>query len=268
MHVLAACRTSALLAYAFPRTTRVICSAAGEEPIGSALAAVRTRVLSAAQAAGRPEASPPRLVAVSKTKPIELLRAAYDAGQRDFGENYVQELISKAPEMPEDVAWRFIGKLQSNKAKPLVHGVPSLAAVETVDTVKLANRLQAAMQTATPARTKPLDVFVQVNTSPWEGSKGGVVVEEVPELAAHILSACPQLKLRGLMTIGAPNDASCFQTLRSCRDDVAKAIDVPASTLELSMGMSGDFEVAIAAGSDSVRVGSSIFGARDYSPKA
>ena len=89
--------------------------------IASALGNVRQKLAEAAYAAKRPA---PRLVAVSKTKPVELLREAYDAGVRDFGENYVQELVSKAPEMPDDVAWRFIGSLQSNKAKTLVQGVP------------------------------------------------------------------------------------------------------------------------------------------------
>ena len=230
------------------------------------LAEIRTAVKSAAESAGRDR--PPRLVAVSKTKPVELLKAAYDAGQRDFGENYVQELISKAPEMPEDVEWRFIGKLQSNKAKPLVHGVPSLAVIETVDSKKLADKLQNAVASMDPPRETPLGVCIQVNTSPWEGSKSGVLAEEVTPLCEHVTSACPNLKLIGLMTIGAPGESKCFDTLVECREAAAKALGVDVDALELSMGMSGDFQEAIARGSDSVRVGSSIFGARDYPPKA
>ena len=214
-----------------------------------------------------PPSAAPRLVAVSKTKPVELLRDAYDAGQRSFGENYVQEIVEKAPQMPDDVEWRYIGKLQSNKAKPLVHGVPKLAVVETVDTQKLANKLQAAVTTLSPPRTEPLGVMIQVNTSPWEGSKGGVLAEEAPALAQHIKSSCPNLKLVGLMTIGAPGELKCFDTLRECRAEVASAVGVAVEELELSMGMSGDFVEAIARGSSSVRVGSSIFGARDYSAK-
>ena len=118
---------------------RVICTMAASE-VGVRLGNVRKQIADAAASQG----SRPRLVAVSKTKPVELLREAYDAGQRDFGENYVQELVEKAPQMPDDVCWRFIGNLQSNKAKMLVHGVPNLAGVETVDTAKLANKLQAA----------------------------------------------------------------------------------------------------------------------------
>jgi len=244
---------------------RLLACAPAATGISGALGEVQKRLASAADAAEMPA---PRLVAVSKTKPVELLREAYDAGMRDFGENYVQELVSKAPEMPNDVAWRFIGKLQSNKAKLLVHGVPSLAVVETLDSAKLADRLEKAMQELSPLRSEPLGVMVQVNTSPWEGSKGGVLAEEAPALAAHVAAKCPSLRLTGLMTIGAPGKLACFTTLRECREAVAAELGIEAQALELSMGMSGDFEAAIAKGSSSVRVGSSIFGARDYPPKA
>ena len=206
------------------------------------------------------------MVAVSKTKPVELLLEAYEAGQRDFGESYVQELVEKAQPgvMPADTAWRFIGKLQSNKAKALVKGVPSLVAVETLTSSKLADKLQAAAAALEPPRVAPLEVYVQVDTSPWEGTKNGLTVGEAPDVAAHVQANCPALRMAGLMTIGAPGDASCFDSLRSCRDAVAARLDVPPESLELSMGMSGDFEAATLAGSTSVRVGSSIFGARDY----
>ena len=245
------------------RSTRLLAcvpAAPMSSSIASALGNVRQKLAEAAYAAKRPA---PRLVAVSKTKPVELLREAYDAGVRDFGENYVQELVSKAPEMPDDVAWRFIGSLQSNKAKTLVQGVPSLACVETLDSVKLADRLQRAMDDLSPRRATPLGVMIQVNTSPWEGSKNGVLAEEAQVLAAHVVAKCPSLRLCGLMTIGEPGNLACFDTLRSCRDAVAAQLGVEAGSLELSMGMSGDFEAAIAKGSDSVRVGSSIFGARE-----
>ena len=227
--------------------------------VPDALSEVRRRVR---EASGERDV---RLVAVSKTKPAALLREAYDAGQREFGENYVQELVEKAPTLPDDMQWRFIGKLQSNKAKVLVEGVPNLVAVETVDSAKLADRLQKAAAAALEARGgTPLDIYVQVNTSPWEGTKGGVTPEGAAELAAHVAAACPALRFRGVMTIGAPGDERCFGALRDARDAAAAALSVPADSLELSLGMSGDFEAAIAAGSDSVRVGSSIFGAREY----
>lgn len=106
---------------------------------------------------GRPVA---RLVAVSKTKPVEAIQELYDVGHRHFGENYVQELLDKAPRLPRDIRWHFIGTLQSNKAKALVTGVPGLWAVESVDSPKLAAKLEAAAATA--GRTEPLRVFVQV----------------------------------------------------------------------------------------------------------
>ena len=230
------------------------------------LADIRARLAEAAAAAGRPEA--PRLVAVSKTKPIEMLHDAYAAGQRHFGENYVQELVTKAPQMPADVRWHFIGGLQSNKAKELVKGAgPGLHMVETVDSAKLADKLHAAVAGLEPPRREPLHVLLQVNTSPWEGTKGGVLAADVPALAAHVRASCPTLRLAGLMTIGESGNAACFDALRECRDALAAQLGVPSSELTLSMGMSGDFEAATAKGSDSVRVGSSIFGARNYAAK-
>jgi pyridoxal phosphate enzyme (YggS family) len=239
-------------------------------PVADALSDVRRRMREAAIAIGRgatEEAGGPCLVAVSKTKPVEMLQEAYAAGQRRFGENYVQELVAKASQMPRDVVWHFIGTLQSNKAKELLRGVPLLSCVETVDSAKLADRLQTAVAGLTPPRTVPLDIMLQVNTSPWEGSKGGVLAEDVGALAAHVAAACPLLRLVGLMTIGAPGDSTCFKALRECRDALASVLGQPPEALSLSMGMSGDFEAAISAGSDSVRVGSSIFGARAYPAK-
>ena len=113
----------------------------------------------AAQAAARVGGKPPRVVAVSKTKPVEDLMEAYNAGHRDFGENYVQELVGKAAALPADIRWRFIGHLQSNKVKALLEGVPSLSCIETVDSVKLADKLNAAV--AAIGRP-PLDVMIQV----------------------------------------------------------------------------------------------------------
>ena len=113
----------------------------------------------AAQAAARVGGKPPRVVAVSKTKPVEDLMEAYNAGHRDFGENYVQELVGKASALPADIRWRFIGHLQSNKVKALLEGVPSLSCIETVDSVKLADKLNAAV--AAIGRP-PLDVMIQV----------------------------------------------------------------------------------------------------------
>jgi pyridoxal phosphate enzyme (YggS family) len=214
---------------------------------------VQDRVQQAA--AGRPV----RLVAVSKTKPIPLLQAVYDAGGRTFGENYVQEVIEKAPLLPDDIQWHYIGALQSNKAKALVQAVQPVSrlTIETVGTIKLANKLNDAVDSTEPQKLK---VMVQVNTS-GEDSKSGVAPgPECLALVSHIRSNCPNLELTGLMTIGAPGDVSCFDVLAKCRNENNHGDD----SLELSMGMSGDFEQAIAAGATSVRVGSTIFGARNY----
>lgn len=228
------------------------------------LAEVVARVAAASQRASRAHSA--RLVAVSKTKPVEQLRECYDAGHRCFGENYVQEILEKAPAMPGDVQWHFIGHLQSNKAKALVQGVPSLSMVETVDSAKLANKLNnAVMEAARP----PLNVMVQVNTS-GEETKFGVEPADCLSLARHIITDCQHLHFKGLMTIGMPDYTSRpenFECLAKCRDEVCEALNLDKSAVELSMGMSGDFEAAIEMGSDNVRVGSTIFGARDYSNK-
>lgn len=208
-----------------------------------------------------------RLVAVSKTKPASDVREAYDAGQRDFGENYVQELLEKAPVLPQDIRWHFIGHLQSNKAKALVEGVPSLYMVQTVDSEKLANKLDSAVGAI--GKRDPLSVLVQVNTS-GEESKFGVAPETCVALAQHIARNCSNLCLAGLMTIGMPDYSSRpenFACLAECRKQVAESLGIKESDLELSMGMSGDFEAAIQMGSTNVRVGSTIFGARVYPNK-
>jgi len=214
-----------------------------------------------------------RLVAVSKTKPISLLQSAYDAGQRHFGENYAQELLGKAETLPKDIRWHFIGPLQSNKAAPLVKaiGLDQLS-VETVHTMKLAQKLNNAAgalltsgDTTKCSTRSQLGIYIQVNTS-QEESKSGVSVSDVSSLALEITKTCPHLEILGLMTIGAPNDSSCFDTLVQCRTDVIGALSSMDTvdddddtkkkewTLELSMGMSGDYQEAIRKGSTNVTV--------------
>ena len=232
----------------------------------------------------------PRLVAVSKTKPAAAVLAAYACGARHFGENYVVEIVAKAPECPADVKWHFIGSLQSNKAKQLVAGVPSLWAVESVDTVKLAGLLEKAAAaagrppnsdsppsahlldddvttTTVPPSAQPLRVYIQVNTS-GEPQKGGVEPGAAAALASYIVQSCPHLRLAGLMTIGKLGDVAdvYFSRLSAERDAVRVALGPPydaPDALELSMGMSADFQAAIKGGSSSVRVGSAIFGTRE-----
>eukprot|EP00188_Purpureofilum_apyrenoidigerum_P001192 Plantae.Rhodophyta-Purpureofilum_apyrenoidigerum.ctg16363.p1 GENE.Plantae.Rhodophyta-Purpureofilum_apyrenoidigerum.ctg16363~~Plantae.Rhodophyta-Purpureofilum_apyrenoidigerum.ctg16363.p1 ORF type:complete len:272 (-),score=52.17 Plantae.Rhodophyta-Purpureofilum_apyrenoidigerum.ctg16363:64-879(-) len=226
------------------------------------LQSVQARIERAAREGGRNAANAPRLVAVSKTKPTNLLMAAYEAGQRHFGENYAQEMVQKSEEMPEDIKWHFIGPLQSNKAKLLAQ-MKNLWCVETVDRKKIADALNRAWE----EMEQPLQVMLQVNTS-GEESKSGVDEVEAPSMAKYIVQNCPKLKLIGVMTIGKldsspePDD---FKRLLEVRDAVAIELEVDKASLEVSMGMSADFEAAARMGATNVRVGSTIFGARDYS---
>ncbi|GAV61246.1 Ala_racemase_N domain-containing protein [Cephalotus follicularis] len=245
--------------------TMAASSAAMDGVAAAALRSVLQRVHQAAERSGR-GSNRIRVVAVSKTKPVSVIRQVYDAGHRYFGENYVQELIDKAPQLPEDIEWHFIGNLQSNKVKPLLAGVPNLAMVESVDDQKIANHLDRAV--ASLGR-KPLKVLVQVNTS-GEESKFGVEPSGCVELAKHVSMGCPSLEFCGLMTIGMLDYSSTpenFKTLSNCRSEVCKALGMPEEQCELSMGMSNDFEQAIECGSTNVRIGSTIFGAREYSKK-
>jgi len=214
------------------------------------------------------EVNETRLVAVSKTKSLKLIIECYAAGQRHFGENYAQELSEKAnsaecQELCPDIRWHFIGPIQSNKVK-MIAKCPNLYLVETVGSVKVADMLDKSIAQECKS---PLQVFVQVNTS-GEDQKSGEDEAGAIELCRHIREKCNNLKLSGLMTIGAfdhdlavgPNPD--FQRLITAREKVCEALQVDTNDLELSMGMSNDFEHAIHVGSTNVRVGSTIFGAR------
>lgn len=218
---------------------------------------------------------PIRLVAVSKLKPATDILALHNAptSHLHFGENYLQELLEKSTLLPPEIRWHFIGGLQSNKCQTLARDVRGLWCVESVDSIKKANLLQKgrAERAEKEAGLEKLRIFVQVNTS-GEDSKSGVEPgEEVTALCRHIREKCENLKLQGLMTIGAiarskattaETENEDFVRLKEIRDEVAKELGLAESELELSMGMSEDFEGAIAMGSDEVRVGSTIFGER------
>lgn len=222
------------------------------------IAKVRTRIREAEQAGGR-QADSVRLLAVSKTKPAAALREAYASGQRDFGENYLQEALLKQAELADlDLTWHFIGPIQSNKTKPLAE---HFAWVHSVDRLKIAERLSAQR----PAHLPPLNICLQVNVSS-EASKSGCTAQELPALAAAV-AALPNLRLRGLMAIPEPTpdvaaQRAAFARLRALRDSLPLALDT------LSMGMSDDLEAAIAEGATWVRIGSALFGARDYPQKS
>uniref|UniRef100_A0A1D1ZTU3 Pyridoxal phosphate homeostasis protein n=2 Tax=Auxenochlorella protothecoides TaxID=3075 RepID=A0A1D1ZTU3_AUXPR len=231
-----------------------------EHDVGASIQQVLDKIQVASQ--GAREVT---LVAVSKTKPSQAVQAAYDAGHRVFGENYVQEIVDKAPLLPKDIRWHFVGHLQRNKVRSLLGAVPNLEVVESVDGEKLADKLSAFVL---EEEREPLGVMVQVNTS-GEVSKFGVSPgESCIGLARHIHQQCPGLKLVGLMTIGMADYSSRpenFTCLVECRRAVAQDLGLQEADLALSMGMSGDYQAAIAMGATHVRVGSSIFGARDYS---
>ncbi|KAI8820994.1 alanine racemase [Fimicolochytrium jonesii] len=239
--------------------------------ITTSLSEIRQKVSAATAARGSGSGSGSgkgvTLVAVSKTKPASDLMCAYEAGQRHFGEN-IQELVDKAAELPTDINWHFIGSLQSNKCKTLCT-IRNLYAVETIDSAKKADLINKAWDDEDGK--KPLRVFVQINTS-GEESKSGVQPDDALPLAKHIAEKCPKLRLQGLMTIGSPerdSDPGAENPDFTLLAKVKTTLDTAHNTdLDLSMGMSDDFEQAIRQGSTNVRVGSSIFGARSYPAKA
>uniref|UniRef100_A0A7E4V2A5 Pyridoxal phosphate homeostasis protein n=1 Tax=Panagrellus redivivus TaxID=6233 RepID=A0A7E4V2A5_PANRE len=232
--------------------------------VASNLQGVLSAISREAAALGR---STPRLVAVSKTFPAEAISEAYKQGQRHFGENYIQELISKSESLKAecpDIKWHYIGNIQTNKIKQLAR-VHNLAYVESIDSVKHAVTLSSALS----GSTNKLNVFLQVNTSNEEG-KGGVNPDAAAETAKEIVQSAPNVTLAGLMTIGSllesrrDDQNADFLRLVDTRKKVAEALQIAENDLELSMGMSSDFLIAIKSGSTNVRVGSSIFGNRVY----
>lgn len=222
--------------------------------IAENIAKVRARIREAAQASQRDSAAI-GLLAVSKTKPAAAIREANACGQRDFGENYLQEALGKQAELADlDLIWHFIGPIQSNKTRALAEHFDW---VHSVDRLKIAQRLSEQR----PAHLPALNICLQVNVS-GEASKSGCTAEELPALARAV-TQLPNLRLRGLMTIPEPSDDPQAQRaplarLRQLRDDLGLGLDC------LSMGMSQDLEAAVAEGATWVRIGSALFGSRDY----
>lgn len=230
------------------------------EDVQANLSSVYARIAAACQRAGRDSKSV-RLLPVSKTKTEASVRLAYAAGCRNFGENKVQEAHQKWYAMRDlgDLQWSIIGHLQSNKAKTLASFATEFHAL---DSLRVAQALEERLQ----AQGRSLDVYVQVNTS-GEASKYGLQPAEVERFIAQV-KAFPALRLRGLMTLAIFSDdvervRRCFTQLRTLRDEIRQQSNDPESFNELSMGMSGDFEVAIEEGATVVRVGQAIFGKRN-----
>lgn len=222
--------------------------------IAQNLEEVRGRIAAAAHKAGRDPAQV-RLVAVSKTVPAERIKEAVAAGQRLFGENYLQEARGKIEALGEAATWHFIGHLQSNKAK---------GAVELFDLIHGVDRpkLAAALEAAAAAMDKVQEILLQVNLA-GEASKSGAAPEAAPGLLREI-SRLPHLRVMGLMTMPPFLDPEAvrpyFRALREWRDRLQDSSGLPLP--ELSMGMSGDYEVAVEEGATLVRVGTAIFGSR------
>ncbi|KAL4506968.1 hypothetical protein ABPG72_001389 [Tetrahymena utriculariae] len=237
------------------------------------------------------------IVGASKTKPLELLQQAYDAGLRHFGENYVEEIVTKSPKLPQDIKWHYIGHLQTNKIKQVL--VPNLYMLETIDSIKLATKVNKECQKL----SKKLKVLIQVKTSTEDSNnkyiqrlnlicfqklkqaKSGVSAEDVPALIEFIMTQCSNLEFSGLMTIGYKGDENAFivqqlliksdlitiflyQQLYDLKIQICEKFNLNKDEIELSMGMSQDFEKAILFGSTNVRIGTTIFGARDYPMKS
>ena len=215
---------------------------------------VSQRIRAAADAVQR-DASSIHLLAVSKTKPAQAVREAYATGMRDFGENYLQEALGKQAELTDlPLSWHFIGPIQSNKTRAIAE---NFAWVHSVDRLKIAQRLSEQR----PADLPPLNICIQVNVS-GEASKSGCTPADLPALADAI-SALPRLKLRGLMAIPEPTeDRTAQDAAFAAVRDLQNSLNLPLDTL--SMGMSHDLESAIAQGATWVRIGTALFGARDY----
>ena len=208
------------------------------------------------QACGRVQRDPAsvQLLAVSKTHPSQSLREMYQAGQRSFGENYLQEALTKIDELQDlEIEWHFIGHVQRNKTKHLaekfdwVHGVDRLIIAERLSSQRMDSR-------------KPLNICIQVNID-GQDSKDGCQPNEVAELVKQI-SQLPNIRLRGLMVIPAPENSVAFADAKTLFEQVKSLHARPQDWDTLSMGMSGDLDAAIAAGSTMVRVGTALFGAR------
>ena len=228
--------------------------------IADNLGTVTRRIQKATLSVGRHPGSA-HLLAVSKTRPASDLRAAYAAGQRAFGENYLQEALAKIDAMSDlsDLEWHFIGPVQSNKTRQIAQ---AFHWVHSVDRLKIAQRLSDQRTASAP----PLNLCLQVNIDN-EDSKAGCSLEEVPALAQSILTL-PHVNLRGLMAIPNPDQSATalkrsFQALSDSLSDLRRRHPESHRLDTLSMGMSDDLEIAIDAGATWVRVGTAIFGARD-----
>lgn len=223
---------------------------------------VEKNVADACARAGR-DRSEVTLIAVSKTKPVDMLREVYDAGARDFGENKVQEICEKYDKLPSDIKWHMIGHLQRNKVKQVID---KAALIHSVDSYRLAQEISVQAQ----KKGLTIPILIEVNIA-GEESKFGISAEDTIQLVEEI-AELPNLKIQGLMTIApfvedAEENRLYFRQIKQLSVDIKnKNIDNVSMDI-LSMGMTGDYEVAIEEGATMVRVGTGIFGARNYNTK-
>jgi pyridoxal phosphate enzyme (YggS family) len=220
---------------------------------------IEERICAACERAGRDRRSV-TLICVTKTKPLEMLQEAYEKGQRDFGENKVQEICRKKPELEPDIRWHMIGHLQRNKVRQLMG---QTVMIHSVDSLRLAETISAEAEKAGLV----MPVLIEVNAA-QEESKFGVSIEETEELVRAI-SALRGVHIEGLMTIAPYTDdpesnRGYFARLRELAVDIGQKCIDNVSMGVLSMGMTGDFEVAIEEGATHIRVGTGIFGERIY----
>lgn len=221
------------------------------------LAEVRERMEAACRRAGR-KSEEVTLIAVSKTKPVSLLEEAYAAGARDFGENKVQEILFKHPQMPEDVRFHMIGHLQTNKVSQVID---KAVLIHSVDSVHLAEKIEKEAA----KRNMTADILLEVNAA-REESKFGLFLEKVIP-ALESIRNFPHIRVKGLMTI-APNVENAEENRKYFKKLYQLYVDIKSKNIDngtmsvLSMGMTGDFEVAIEEGATMIRVGTGIFGSR------
>ena len=227
--------------------------------IKSNIESVQNKIKNACIKSGR-NTNTAHLIAVSKTKPVSMLQQAYDAGIRDFGENKVQEILEKYDQLPEDIRWHMIGHLQRNKVKYIIDKV---CLIHSVDSLRLAEEI--SKEAIKHNLTMP--ILIELNIAE-ESSKFGLTFEECEDMIRKI-SALPNIQIKGLMTVApfvenAAENRQYFKAMKQLSVDImTKNIDNVCMDI-LSMGMTGDYEVAIEEGATHVRVGTGIFGERDY----
>lgn len=225
------------------------------------IAVVEKIIADECEKAGRP-VDDVTLIAVSKTKPVEMLKEAYEYGCRDFGENKVQELLDKYEVMPKDIRWHMIGHLQRNKVKYIVDKV---YLIHSVDSLRLAEEISKEAE----KKNVCVNILVEVNVAN-ETSKFGTTCEEVKQLVYDI-AKLPNIRIKGLMTIApfvenAEENRTYFQKLKKISVDIMEKNNDNIDMGILSMGMTGDYPVAVSEGATYVRVGTGIFGERQYKP--